>query len=113
MECTFSQKDEDAMQRLQQYIHDDPDILVVRKIVIKQATMYRSPGSNVNLATQLWLAPLVTFSEWLALRSDEDEFRQVEVDDFTWFSLAHAEIHLWVHSPSNSAINLNCLDGNS
>ena len=113
MECTFSQKDEDAMQRLQQYIHDDPDILVVGKIVIKQATTYRSPGSNVNLATQLRLAPLVTFSEWLALRSDEDEFGQVEVDDFTWFSLAHAEIHLWVRSPGNSAINLNCLDGNS
>ena len=101
------------MQRLQQYIHDDPDILVVGKIVIKQATTYRSPGSNVNLATQLRLAPLVTFSEWLALRSDEDEFGQVEVDDFTWFSLAHAEIHLWVRSPGNSAINLNCLDGNS
>ena len=113
MECAFSQKDEDAMQRLQQYICDDPDILVVGKIVIKQASTYHSPGSNVNLATQLRLAPLVTFSEWLAFRSDEDEFGQVEVDDFSWFSLAYAEIHLWVRSPGNSAINLDCLDGNS
>ena len=113
MECTFSQKDEDATQRLQQYIHDDPDILVVGKIVIKQASTYRSPGSDVNLATHLRLAPLMTFSQWLGLRSDEDEFGQVEVDDFSWFSLAHAEIHLWVHSPGNSAINLDRLDGNS
>ena len=114
MECAFSQKDEDATQKLQQYIHDDPDILVVGKIVIKQASTYHSPGSSdVNLATHLQLAPLMTFSQWLGLRSNEDEFGQVEVDDFTWFLLSHAEIHLWVHSPSNSAINLDCLDGNS
>lgn len=59
MECKFSQMDEDAMQRLRQYVWDDPDLLVVRKIVIKQASMYRSLGSDGNLATQLRSAPLM------------------------------------------------------
>ena len=111
MDCAFSQRDEDATQRLQQYIDDDHDLLVVGKIVIKQASTYHSPGSDD--ATHLWLAPLMTFSEWLELRSDEDEYGQVEVDGFTWFSLACVEIHLWVRSPGNSAIDLDCLDGNS
>ena len=113
MECAFSQRDEDATQRLRQYIHDDPDLLVVGKIIIKQASTYRSPGSDVDLATQLRSAPLMTLSEWLGLKSNEDEFGQVKVDGFTWFSLAHVEIHLWVRSPGNSAINLDRLDGNS
>jgi len=86
---------------------------VVRKIVIKQASTYCSPGCNVNLATQLQLAPLMTFSEWLGHKSDEHEFGQVEVDGFTWFSLSHVEIHLWVCSPGSSVINLDHLDGNS
>ncbi|KIM60543.1 hypothetical protein SCLCIDRAFT_26582 [Scleroderma citrinum Foug A] len=113
MECAFSQRDEDATQRLQQYIDDDCDLLVVGKIVIKQASTYHSPGSDD--ATHLRLAPLMTFSEWLELRSDEDEYGQVEVevDGFTWFSLSRVEIHLWVRLPSNSAIDLDHLDGNS
>ena len=37
----------------------------------------------------------------------------MEVDGFTWFSLSHVEIHLWVRSPGSSAINLDRLDGNS
>ena len=113
MESAFSQRDKDATQRLQQYIDDDPDLLVVRTIVIKQASTYRSPGSDVNLATQLRSAPLMTLSEWLRFRSDEDEYGQVVVDGFTWFSLARVEIHLWVRLPGNSTIDLDCLDGNN
>ena len=113
MESAFSQRDEDATQRLQQYIDDDPDLLVVGTIVIKQASTYRSPGSDANLATQLRSAPLMTLSEWLRFRSDEDEYGQVVVDGFTWFSLARVEIHLWVRLPGNSAIDLDRLDGNN
>jgi len=86
---------------------------VAGKIIIKQASTYRSPGSDVNLATQLRLAPLMTHNEWLGFKSDEDEYNQVVVDSFTWFSLASVEIHLWIRPPSNSAINLDRLDGAS
>ena len=57
---------------------------------------------------------LMMFSEWLRLKSDKVEYGQVEVDGFTWFSLAGVELHLWVCFPSNAAINLDRLpDGNS
>ena len=40
MESTFSQSDKDVMDKLHDYVHNAPDLLVVCKIVLKEAKCY-------------------------------------------------------------------------
>lgn len=40
MESTFSQSDKDVMDKLHNYVHNAPDLLVVCKIVLKEAKCY-------------------------------------------------------------------------
>jgi len=52
MESAFSQSDCDVMQKLNTYIRDLPDLLVIRKILVKQ-TKYCSLGLKASIAQQL------------------------------------------------------------
>ncbi|KAL4080794.1 hypothetical protein J3A83DRAFT_4202492 [Scleroderma citrinum] len=111
MESAFVQSDGDVMQKLQAYVRDIPDLLVVGKILIKQANQYRSPGAKGTIAQHLRSSALMTQETWTSNGSGEDEFGRVVVDDHVWFSLSSVEIHLWVRQPGNSKINLDRSDG--
>ncbi|KIM55009.1 hypothetical protein SCLCIDRAFT_30713 [Scleroderma citrinum Foug A] len=87
-ECAFMQSDENVTEKLQAYVLDAPDILVVCKILIKQGDCYCSPGTKPSIAK--------------GLRSSHGH---------TWLSLSSVEIHIWVRQPGDSDINLDCLDG--
>ena len=108
-ECTFVQSDENFTEKLQAYILDAPDILVVCKILIKQGDRYCSPGAKPSIAKGLWLSRLLTWSEFSSANSGD--FMRTVIDGHTWLSLSLVEIHVWVRQPGNSDINLDCLDG--
>ena len=108
-ECTFTQSDENVTEKLQAYVLDAPDILVVCKILIKQGDHYCSPGAKPSIAKGLRLSRLLTWSEFSSANSGD--FARTVIDGHTWLSLSSVEIHVWVCRPSNSDINLDCLDG--
>ncbi|KAI5990937.1 hypothetical protein EDD15DRAFT_2369305 [Pisolithus albus] len=110
MECAFSQSDCDVMHKLDAYVRDIPDLLVVGKILITQAERYASPGSNGSVAQQLRSSDIMTREEWLHNHS-VDDFHQVVVDGHTWFSLSSVEIHVWTRQAGGSPIELDRLDG--
>ncbi|KAI6034783.1 hypothetical protein BKA83DRAFT_4487775 [Pisolithus microcarpus] len=88
MECTFTQTDRDVMRKLHAYVDDNPTLLVVCKILLKQATPYRSPGSNGSIAKELRSSRLLTPVEWRRRLGDVNDITQVIVDGHTWFSLS-------------------------
>ncbi|KIM55093.1 hypothetical protein SCLCIDRAFT_30614 [Scleroderma citrinum Foug A] len=110
MESAFSQSDRDVMQKLHTYVRDVSDLLVIGKILIKQATPYCSPASNGSTAKYLRSSELMTWSKWTSSYGKKGVFTPVVVDGHTWFSLSLVEIHIWVHQPGKSTIDLNCLD---
>ena len=103
------QSDENFTEKLQAYILDAPDILVVCKILIKQGDRYCSPGAKPSIAKGLWLSRLLTWSEFSSANSGD--FMRTVIDGHTWLSLSSVEIHVWVRQPGDSDINLDCLDG--
>ena len=46
LQCTFSRLDESVMKKLEAYVRDIPDLLVVGKILIQETSQYCSPGTN-------------------------------------------------------------------
>ena len=108
MESTFSQSDEAVMKKLRDYVCDHPDVLVVGKVLFKQAIPYQSPGVNGSLAPYLQSAELMTRTEWQGNLGVED-FASVVVDGHTWFSLATVEIHIWTRE--DGLIDIDELDG--
>ena len=110
MESAFSQSDRDVMQKLHAYVRDVSDLLVVGKILIKQAMPYCSLASNGSTAKYLRSSELMTWSKWTSSYGKKGVFTPVVVDGHTWFSLSLVEIHIWVHQPGKSTIDLNCLD---
>jgi len=111
MECAFSQSDKDVMEKLHAYVLKAPDLLVVCKIVFNQAPPYHSSGSRAHVAQQLWLSALMMEAEWRDHLSGDDKFTLVVIDSHTWLSLSSVMIHVWVHQPGDSDINLNCVSG--
>ncbi|KAI6137811.1 hypothetical protein BKA82DRAFT_4265626 [Pisolithus tinctorius] len=109
MECAFSQSDNDVMRKLRAYAQDLPDVLVIGKLLIKQAERYRSPGSNASIAPRLRSSPLMTQLEWTS-HHGADEFSHIVVDGHTWFSLSSVEIHVWIRQEDGSKINVDRLD---
>ncbi|KIM58302.1 hypothetical protein SCLCIDRAFT_28197 [Scleroderma citrinum Foug A] len=110
MESAFSQSDHDIMWKLHTYVRNVSDLLVIGKIHIKQAMPYHSPASGGSAAKYLRSSELMTQAKWTSSYGKKGMFTQVVVDGHTWFSLSSVEIHIWVHQPGKSKIDLNCLD---
>ncbi|KAL4077886.1 hypothetical protein J3A83DRAFT_4217620 [Scleroderma citrinum] len=87
MENAFTQSNHDVMRKLKAYVCNHPDLLVVRKILMKQTTRYHSPGSKAS------------------------EFAEIVIDGHMWFSLSSVEIHVWVCQHGDPKVDLNCPDG--
>jgi len=103
-ECAFTQSDENVTKKLQAYILDVPDILVVCKILINQGDRYHSPGAKPSIAKGLQSSRLLTWSEFSS--ANAGDFAQIVVDGHTWLSLSLVEIHVWVHQAGDSDLNL-------
>ena len=111
MESTFSQSNHDVMRKLGAYICNLPDLLIIGKILVKQATQYwHSPCLRATGTQWLRTSPLLSCSQWANNYGDGQNFVRIAVDGHTWFSLASVEIHLWVHQHS-AKIDLNCSNG--
>lgn len=110
MECAFSQSDCDVMRKLNTYVRDIPDLLVVGKILVKEAERYASPGSDSSVAPQLRSSDTMTGEEW-GHDQGADEFHRVVVDGHTWFSLSSVEIHVWTRQAGRSEIEIDHSDG--
>ncbi|KIM57919.1 hypothetical protein SCLCIDRAFT_28446 [Scleroderma citrinum Foug A] len=108
-ECAFTQSDQNVTEKLQAYVLDAPDILVVCKILIKQGDHYCSPGAKPSVAKGLRSSHLLTRAEFCSVNAGD--FAQTVVDGHTWLSLSSVEIHVWVRQPGDSDINLDHLDG--
>lgn len=111
MECTFAQTDHDVMRKLHAYVDDNPTLLVVGKILLKQATPYRSPGSNGSIAKELRSSRLLTPAEWGRRLGDVNDITQVIVDGHTWFSSSSVEIHLWIRRHGDSRLDIDRQEG--
>ncbi|KAI6047239.1 hypothetical protein EDC04DRAFT_2887047 [Pisolithus marmoratus] len=99
------------MHKLQAYISDYPDLLVVGKIILNQAMSYHSPRSNSSIAKELWSSELLTADEWGDRLGDQDTFSQVVVDSHTWFLLSSVKIHIWIQQPGDTGIVLDRWEG--
>ena len=111
MESAFSQSDDDVMYKLRAYACDNPHLLVVGKIIIKQSTQWSSPGSTKSIVKNLRSSKLMTEEEWPGIYGDPKEYMEVVIDNYSWFSLSSVELHLWIHKPSMMKIDLDCRDG--
>jgi len=96
MESTFTQSDRNVMRKLEAYVCDLPNLLVVGKILIKQAKRYRNPRSKPTVVQWHRSSALMLRGKWSGDYGDGEEFAQIVVDGHTWFSLSSAEIHVWV-----------------
>ena len=96
MESAFTQSDRDVMRKLEAYIHNLPDLLVVGKILIKQAKRYCNPRSKPTVMQRLRSSALMSHGEWSGDYGDGEEFAWIVIDGHMWFSLSLAEIHVWV-----------------
>ena len=109
MESKFLQSDEVVMDKLQNYIYNHPDVLMVGKILMKQAMLYHSPSLNGSLVPHLWSSELMMQTKWKGDLGPQD-FALVVVDGHTWFSLSLVEIHVWTHE--DGPIDVDRLDSN-
>ncbi|KAI6039378.1 hypothetical protein EDC04DRAFT_2895317 [Pisolithus marmoratus] len=110
MECAFLQSDCDVMQKLNAYVQDIPSLLVIGKLLIKQAQWYCSLGSNSSIAPHLRSSTLMTQKEWTADHRP-NKLDWVVVDGHTWFTLSSVEIHVWTRQHGMSRIDLGHMDG--
>ena len=110
MESVFSQSDKDVMDKLCDYACNAPDLLVVCKIILKEAKHYCSPGLKWSSAKQLRSTALMSQREWRC--RVVNRFALVIVDDYTWLSLLSVELHVWIRQPGKSKIDLNRSNGN-
>ena len=108
MESAFSQSDVSVMDKLQAYVDDEPNLLVVGKILIKQAMPYYSPGSKQSISKKLRSSALLPKDEWTR---GVERYSEIIVDEHTWFSLSSVEFHVWTCKPGASKINLDSLNG--
>ena len=67
MESAFTQSDADVMDKLQAYVHDNPHLLVVGKIIVNQSVPWSSPGSAKSVMKNLHSSKLMTEEEWLGI----------------------------------------------
>ncbi|KAI6156095.1 hypothetical protein EDD17DRAFT_1629826 [Pisolithus thermaeus] len=111
MECTFAQTDRDVMHKLHAYVDDNPTLLVIGKILLKQATPYRSPCSNGSIVKELQSLQLLTPAEWGHCLGDINNITQVIVDGHTWFSSSSVEIHLWIQRHGDSRLDIDHQEG--
>ena len=109
MESVFLQIDKVVMDKLQNYVSDHPDVLMVGKILMKQAMPYHSPGLNGSLVPHLWSSELMMQTKWKGDLGPQD-FALVVIDEHTWFSLLLVEIHVWTRE--DGPIDVDCLDSN-
>ena len=107
-ESAFSQSNTDIMDKLQAYVDDKPDLLVIGKILIKQAIPYCRPGANQSIVRRLQWSQLMSKKEWA---KDVETYSPVVVDKHTWFSLSSVEFHVWICKPGALKININSVDG--
>ncbi|KIM59841.1 hypothetical protein SCLCIDRAFT_27076 [Scleroderma citrinum Foug A] len=112
IESVFSQSDHDTTDKLLHYVEDIPGLLVVGKLLLKQATPFRSPGSDESIVRDLQSSELMSRAEWTSYASAEG-FTSVTMDSYTWFSLTSVEFHLWIHKPGELKIRMHCLDEDS
>jgi len=109
MEAAFSQTNDDVMNKLRNYVRNEPDLLLACKIVFKQIGCYRSPRRRS--AKRLRASRLMTESEWNSSVGDA-EFARVVVDGHKWFAVLSVQIHVWIRRPDDSDVNLDHSDGN-
>ena len=107
-ESAFSQSDADIMDKLWAYVDDEPDLLVIGKILIKRAIPYPRLGANQSIVKRLQRSQLMSKKEWA---KDVETYSQVVVDKHMWFSLSSVKFHVWICKPGASKININYVDG--
>ena len=108
MESAFSQSNVSVMDKLQAYVDDEPDLLVIGKILIKQATLYHSPSSKQSILKKLRSSALLPKNEWTR---GVESYSEIVVDKHTWFSLSSVKFHVWMRKPGASKIGLDSLNG--
>ena len=99
MECAFSQKDEDVMAKLEGFIHDIPELLVVGKITIEE-TQYSAPTKFPSFASKVQQE-----STWFPDRNAGNNFGPIIQDGVTWINIQSIKVHIWVRL-SKDPINL-------
>ncbi|KIM63807.1 hypothetical protein SCLCIDRAFT_23975 [Scleroderma citrinum Foug A] len=109
MEAVFSQTDDQVMNKLRDYVHNEPDLLLACKIVFKQVSHYHSPRRRT--ARQLQASRVMMESKWNSSVGDA-EFTRVVVGGHKWFAVSSVQIHVWIRQPGDSDINLDLLDSN-
>ncbi|KAI6135877.1 hypothetical protein EV401DRAFT_2095709 [Pisolithus croceorrhizus] len=99
------------MCKLHAYTDNNPTLLVIGKILLKQATPYHNPGLNGSIVKELQSSGLLTEDEWRCHLGDMNDIAQVIVDGHTWFSLLSVEIHLWMQQPGDSKLDIDHQEG--
>ena len=111
VESAFTQSNTDVIKKLRAYIDDLPDLQVIGKILLNRRTKYAAPSPNSVLGQKLRSTPLMTKKAWAKGYGDAEKFSSIVVDGYKWFTLASAEIHIWIRQPGESKINIDRLDG--
>ena len=112
IESAFTQSNTDVTKKLRAYIDDIPDLQVIGKILLNQRSKHAAPSSNSALGQQLRSTPLMTKKAWAKEYGDAEKFSSIVIDGYKWFTLASAEVHIWIRQPGESKINVDRLDGN-
>ena len=112
IESAFTQSNTDVTKKLRAYIDDIPDLQVIGKILLNQRSKYAAPSPNSVLGQQLRSTPLMTKKAWAKEYGDAEKFSLIVINGYKWFTLASAEVHIWIRQPGESKINVDHLDGN-
>ena len=106
LESEFSQSDTDMMDKLWEYIRDLPHLLVVSKILIRQAIPYHKPTPNSAMTAQLWEARLMDEGQFVGNFGSSTGYSQIVASGHPWLSLKSVEIHVWTCEPGRGPINV-------
>ena len=106
LESAFSQSNTDMMSKLRKYAHDLPHLLVLGKILIRQAELYHKPTNNSATTVQLREVPLMDEGQFAGNFGRSTGYSQIAATGHLWFSLKSVEIHVWTREPGGGAIDV-------
>jgi len=82
MESAFTQSNGNVMDKLWAYVHDNPQLLVVSKIIINQSAPWSSPGLAKSVMKNLHLSKLMMEEEWPGIYGDAKKYTEVVIDNY-------------------------------
>lgn len=103
IECAFTQKNEDVMEKLEAFIQDIPELMVVGKININEKR-YSGPG-DLHRFGKLSGKKVQPPGKWFPDRNAGNDFGPVVKNGRTWIEIESIEVHMWVR-PSRGPIDL-------